>query len=63
MTQATYVYGNYIDEILTMNRGGSDYYYHQNALWSVEAVTNSGGVPVERYRYDAYGVVRSRVDR
>lgn len=55
-TQATYVYGNYIDEILTMDRGGATYYYHQNALWSVEAVTNSSGIPVERYRYDAYGL-------
>jgi RHS repeat-associated protein len=51
MTQATYVYGNYVDEILTMDRGGQTYYYHQNALWSVEAVTNSTGSPVERYDY------------
>jgi RHS repeat-associated protein len=56
MTQATYVYGNYIDEVLTMNRLGMNYYYHQNALWSVEAVTDSTGSPVERYRYDAYGL-------
>lgn len=55
VTQATYVYGNYIDEVLTMDRGGSTYYYHQNALWSVVAITNSAGNPVERYRYDAYG--------
>jgi RHS repeat-associated protein len=56
-TQATYVYGNYIDEVLTMDRSGHPYYYHQNALWSVEAVTNSIAVPVERYAYDAYGFV------
>jgi RHS repeat-associated protein len=56
-TQATYVYGNYVDEVLTMDRLGTTYYYHQNALWSVEAVTNSAGTPVERYRYDAYGAV------
>jgi RHS repeat-associated protein len=56
-TQATYVYGNYIDEVLTMNRGGQTYYYHQNALWSVEAVTDSTATPVERYSYDAYGLV------
>jgi RHS repeat-associated protein len=54
-TQATYVYGNYVDEILTMNRLGTDYYYHQNALWSVAAVTDSTGSPKERYTYDAYG--------
>ena len=55
-TQATYVYGNYIDEILTMNRAGQTYYYHQNALWSVEAITNSAAAVVERYMYDAYGL-------
>lgn len=54
-TLATYVYGNYIDEALTMDRGGQPYYYHQNALWSVEALTNSSAVVVERTTYDAYG--------
>jgi RHS repeat-associated protein len=57
VTQATYVYGNYVDEVLTMDRGGQAYYYHQNALWSIEAVTDSTGAPVERYSYDAYGAV------
>lgn len=54
-TQATYVYGNYMDEILSMTRAGQTYYYHQNAMWSIEAITNSTGVPVECYAYDAYG--------
>jgi len=54
-TQATHVYGNYIDEVLTMNRGGQTYYYHQNSLWSVEAITDVTGAAVERYSYDAYG--------
>jgi len=57
ITQATYVYGNYIDEVLTMDRAAQTYYYHQNALWSIEAITNSAGTPVERYRYDVYGFV------
>jgi hypothetical protein len=57
VTQATYVYGNYVDEPLTMDGGGSSYYYHQNALWSVEAITDGTGTPVERYSYDAYGAV------
>ncbi len=56
VTQATYVYGKYVDEILTIDRGGA-YYYHQNALWSVEAITDSTATPVERYAYDAYGSV------
>lgn len=57
-TQATYVYGGiYIDEVLTMDRSGQTFYYHQNTLWSVAAVTNSAGTVVERYAYDAYGCV------
>jgi len=57
VTQATYVYGNYVDDALTMTRGGQTYYYHQNALGSVEALTDSTGTVVERYSYDAYGSV------
>jgi RHS repeat-associated protein len=57
-TQATYVYGNYVDEVLTMDRGGQIYYYHQNALWSVVAITDFDDANVvERYAYDAYGFV------
>jgi RHS repeat-associated protein/uncharacterized repeat protein (TIGR01451 family) len=54
---ATYTYGNYIDEVLTMDRGGQTYYYHQNALWSPLALTDTNGNPVERYTYDVYGQV------
>jgi RHS repeat-associated protein len=54
-TQATYTYGNYIDEVLTMNRAGQAYYYHQNALWSVAAITNAAATIVESDAYDAYG--------
>jgi RHS repeat-associated protein len=56
-TLATYTYGNYIDEVLTMDRGGQTYYFHQNALWSPHALTDTGGDVVERYTYDAYGGV------
>ena len=52
---ATYVYGQYLDEPLTMDRGGATYYYHQNALWSTVALTDAAGAVVERYAYDAYG--------
>lgn len=55
-TKATYVYGNYIDEVLTMARVGQTFYYHQNSLWSVEAVSDGSGNVVERYAYDAYGL-------
>ena len=55
VTMATFTFGNYIDEVLTMNRGGQTYYYHQNALWSATALTDSAAVPTERYTFDAYG--------
>ena len=57
LPQATYVYGNYVDEVLTMERGGQTFYYHQNAHWSPHALTDSSGNVVERYSYDAYGQV------
>ncbi len=57
VTEATYVYGNYIDEVLTMDRGGQTFFYHQNTLWSVAALTDSAATVVERYTYDAYGCV------
>jgi len=40
-----------------MERAGQTYYYHPNALGTVEALTDSGGNVVERYMYDAYGQV------
>jgi RHS repeat-associated protein len=53
--QATYTYGNYIDEVLTKDAGANKYYYHQNTLWSVHALTDATAAVVERYTYDAYG--------
>jgi len=55
VTLATYVYGNYIDEVLTMDRSAQTFFYHQNSLWSVEAITDPSATVVERYGYDAYG--------
>jgi RHS repeat-associated protein len=55
VTLASYTYGNCIDEVLTMSRSSQIYHYHQNALSSVVAVTDSAGSAVERYAYDPYG--------
>ena len=57
VTQANYVFGNYLDEVLTMDRISEPgpFYYHQNTLWSTFALSNSVGVGVEGYSYDAYG--------
>ncbi len=61
-----YVYGMYIDEPLVIDRnldgdslatGGGDsrLYYHQNASYSVYALTDELGQTAEGYLYDAYG--------
>ena len=55
--EAEYVYGDWIDEVLTMDRNGQTYYYHTNSLGSIIAITDSLGNAVERYAYDAYGEV------
>jgi RHS repeat-associated protein len=53
--QATYVYGNYIDEPLTMARNGTDYWYHPDDLYNIRAVSDSNGIVLERYQYDDFG--------
>jgi len=53
---ATCIWGTWIDEILSMQRDGNDYYYHQNSLGSVAAVTDETGAVAERYEYDAFGL-------
>ncbi len=53
---ADYAYGNSIDEVLTMTRGGTTYFYHYDGLGSVTELTNvSGTNVVENYTYDPYG--------
>ncbi len=42
-------------EPLLMERDGSSYTYHRDALGSVTEVTDSSGNLVERYEYDVYG--------
>lgn len=55
-TVATYVYGLYVDEVLTMRRGGTEYHFHTDDLYNVMAATGAGGTVVERYDYGDYGV-------
>ena len=54
---ARYTYGCAIDEVLTMDRPGQTFYYHQNTLWTPYALTDASGAVAERYTYDAYGYV------
>jgi RHS repeat-associated protein len=56
--QAQYVYGAAMDELLAMDRGGQTYYYHDDSLGSIEALTNAAQTIVERTTYDAYGAAQ-----
>lgn len=52
---ATYVYGDDLDNIISMRRNNSPYFYHKNTLGSVSVITNQLGAVLERYEYDAFG--------
>ena len=52
---ASYVYGLYVDEVLTMRRGGADYYYHADDMHNVVKLTDADGEVVEGYDYGDYG--------
>jgi len=56
-TSTTFAYGTWIDDVVNMQRDGQNYFYHQNHLGSVVAVTDANGNIVEQYEYDAYGKV------
>jgi len=53
--QAAYTWANGIDHPVRMVKDGNTYYYQQDALGSVTALTDSSGNLVERYEYDAFG--------
>ncbi|MBZ0171533.1 MAG: RHS repeat-associated core domain-containing protein, partial [Phycisphaerales bacterium] len=52
-----FVYGDWIDEVLSMERAsdGSRFYFHEQMVGSVIAVTDGDGLVAERYAFDAYG--------
>ena len=56
--QRSYIYGNYIDEVLLMiehTNDDAEYYYAHDHLFSPVALLDDGGAILERYEYDAYG--------
>ncbi|MCX6873872.1 MAG: autotransporter-associated beta strand repeat-containing protein [Verrucomicrobia bacterium] len=55
MTVASYVWGVQIDELLYMDRGGQEFFYHADDLGSIRKVTGATGCIVEQYRYGDYG--------
>ena len=54
-----FVYAEYVDEPVMMIACDAPteahYYYHQNALYSVAAITDASGTVLERYSYSAHG--------
>ena len=51
----SFVFGNYIDEVLMMCPLGLEFYYAHDHLYSPVVLFNSSGGIDERYEYDAYG--------
>ncbi|WP_235909042.1 RHS repeat-associated core domain-containing protein [Roseiconus nitratireducens] len=51
----TYIWGDYIDELVVREGTGGRRFYHRNAQYSIVALTNASGTITERYAYDAYG--------
>jgi len=54
-TAATYIWGNGIDELLSMDRNSQRRFFHEDDLGSVRKVTDASHSVVEQYRYDDYG--------
>ncbi|HNO80205.1 MAG TPA: RHS repeat-associated core domain-containing protein, partial [Phycisphaerae bacterium] len=52
---ATFVYGGGLDELIQMQRGAVDFYYHTDDMGNVMALTDAGGFVVERYEYQDFG--------
>jgi YD repeat-containing protein len=52
---ATYAFGLYIDEVLTMRRPSGDYYYYADDLYNVTGISDQTGAVIERSTYHDYG--------
>ncbi len=48
------IFSNFITPVVN-EKNGNSFYYHQNELNSVEAITNGNGSLAEKYEYDVYG--------
>ncbi len=54
--QATFVYGNYIDEVITRRRLNTDFYYVRDDQYNVVRIADASGNIVESYDYSDFGV-------
>ena len=58
-TTNRYIHGPGIDEPLALERNGQFYFYHQDGLGSITAITDSSRNIVQRYTYESFGNPRS----
>jgi RHS repeat-associated protein len=56
---ASYVHDGSSSKLLEETAGGASYYYLEDALGSVTALTNASGAIVDSYRYSAFGGVHA----
>lgn len=54
ITRNRTIFNSYLQPVLN-EHFEVPYYYHQNHLYSIEAISNASGNLVETYRYDAFG--------
>ncbi len=59
-TLARYTSGLTMDSWLSMTRNGQTYFYHQDALGSVKALTDGSQSVAASYDYEAFGSLRSQ---
>lgn len=59
---ASYTHGFGVDEIISMRRGGSSYFYLKDGLGSVTSLTASSETVVNTYEYDAFGNILSKIE-
>jgi RHS repeat-associated protein len=55
--KATYTHGPVMDEPLSVRRGQQSFFFHADGRGSIRLVTDSSGNPVDRIRYDPFGLI------
>jgi RHS repeat-associated protein len=59
---ARYTHGDRLDQPLSMERNGSEYYFHTDQLGSIRLVTDASGTVQNTYDYDAFGNFTEHVE-
>jgi RHS repeat-associated protein len=59
---SSYTHGPGIDEVISMRRGGSSYFYLKDGLGSTTSLSDNTEILVNTYEYDAFGNVISKTE-